>query len=74
MFLLFGLYNKWWRYSGVRDLVSVFLATLAAAAVGMVVAEYVADKLQPAIYGLHYVHLDVTAHACRGRCSRSTGC
>jgi len=62
VFLLFGLYNKYWRYAGVRDLVSVFLASLAAAAVGMLVAEYVADKLQPAIYGLHYVHLDVTAH------------
>ncbi len=62
VFLLFGLYNKYWRYAGVRDLVSVFLASLAAAALGMLVAEYVADRLQPVIYSLRYTGLDVTAH------------
>ena len=62
VFLLFGLYNKFWRYAGVRDLVSVFLASLAATAVGMLVAEYVADRLQPVIYSLRYVQFDVTAH------------
>ncbi len=46
-----GMYNKWWRYSGVRDLASLFWGTLAAAAVSMVAAEIVAFKLQPAIYG-----------------------
>jgi FlaA1/EpsC-like NDP-sugar epimerase len=60
VFMLFGLYNKWWRYSGVRDLVSVFLATLAAVALGMIVAEYFADKVQPAIFGRW--HNDITAH------------
>jgi FlaA1/EpsC-like NDP-sugar epimerase len=60
VFMAFGLYNKWWRYSGVRDLVSVFLATLTAVALGMLVAEYVADKVQPTILG--YWHNDVTAH------------
>jgi FlaA1/EpsC-like NDP-sugar epimerase len=60
VFMLFGLYNKWWRYSGVRDLVSVFLATLAAVALGMIVAEYFADRVQPAIFGRW--HNDITAH------------
>jgi FlaA1/EpsC-like NDP-sugar epimerase len=58
--MLFGIYNKWWRYAGVRDLVSVFLASLAAVALGMIVAEYVADTLQPTILGRW--HNDVTAH------------
>ena len=62
VFLLFGLYNKYWRYAGLRDLVSVFLASLAAAAVGMLVAEFVADRLQPVIYSQRYPGLDVTAH------------
>jgi FlaA1/EpsC-like NDP-sugar epimerase len=62
VFLLFGLYNKYWRYAGLRDLVSVFLASLAAAAVGMLVAEFVADRLQPLIYSQRYSGLDVTAH------------
>ncbi len=62
VFLLFGLYNKYWRYAGLRDLVSVFLASLAAAAVGMLVAEFVADRLQPLIYSQRYTGLDVTAH------------
>jgi FlaA1/EpsC-like NDP-sugar epimerase len=49
--LVLGMYNKWWRYSGVRDLAGLFWGTLAAAAVSMVVAEIVAFKLQSPIYG-----------------------
>ena len=54
-----GMYNKWWRYSGVRDLASLFWGTLAAVAVSMVVGELVAFKLQSPIYG-HWHNL-VTA-------------
>ena len=50
-FLVLGLYNKCWRYSGVRDLVSVVLATVFGSAVGMVVGVIVAAKLQSDIYG-----------------------
>jgi FlaA1/EpsC-like NDP-sugar epimerase len=50
-FIVLGLYNKWWRYSGVRDLVSVFLAATFGGAVGMVAGGFAARGLQSAVYG-----------------------
>ena len=33
-FVGFGLYNKWWRYSGIRDLTAIIRATLVASVIG----------------------------------------
>jgi FlaA1/EpsC-like NDP-sugar epimerase len=51
VYMLFGLYNKYWRYSGVADLWSVFMATLAGAFAAFAAAEIVSMRLQPDIYG-----------------------
>ncbi len=51
VFLLLGLYNKWWRYAGVRDLVSLFWGTLAGVALSMIVGELVVHYLQTPIFG-----------------------
>jgi FlaA1/EpsC-like NDP-sugar epimerase len=51
VFLVVGMYNKWWRYSGVRDLASLFWGTLVGVAVATVVGEFVASKLQSPVYG-----------------------
>jgi FlaA1/EpsC-like NDP-sugar epimerase len=61
VFIALGMYNKWWRYSGVRDLASLFWGTLAGVAVAMVVGEVVAFKLQTPVYG-HW-HNVITASA-----------
>ena len=59
VFVLLGMYNKWWRYVGVRDLASLFWGTLAGCAVAMIVGELVVHYLQTPIYG-HW-HNVVTA-------------
>ena len=51
VFVLLGMYNKWWRYVGVRDLASLFWGTLAACALAMIVGELVVHYLQTPIYG-----------------------
>ncbi len=51
VFVLLGMYNKWWRYSGVRDLASLFWGTLAGVALSMIVGELVVHYLQTPIYG-----------------------
>jgi len=61
VFVLLGMYNKWWRYAGVRDLTSLFWGTLAGVTLSMVVGEVVAFKLQTPIYG-HW-HNVITADA-----------
>ena len=61
VFIVLGMYNKWWRYSGVRDLASLFWGTLAGVAVSIVVGEVVAYKIQTPVYG-HW-HNVITASA-----------
>ena len=45
-FISFGLYNKWWRYSGVRDLTLIIQATLVASVLAFVAGSLVARYLQ----------------------------
>ncbi len=49
-FVFSGLYNKWWRYAGIRDLASLLQATVIASALAVVAAEIVARYTQtPAV-------------------------
>jgi FlaA1/EpsC-like NDP-sugar epimerase len=52
-FIFSGLYNKWWRYAGMRDLASLLQATVIASALAVVAAEIVArsSHLPSAIRG-----------------------
>ena len=50
-FLLLGLYNKWWRYAGVRDLASLVRATVIGVAAATFVGEVVSRNLQSEVYG-----------------------
>jgi FlaA1/EpsC-like NDP-sugar epimerase len=52
-FFFSGLYNKWWRYAGIRDLASLLQATVIASALAVVVAEIVARYTQalPPVHG-----------------------
>ena len=45
-FFFSGLYNKWWRYAGMRDLASLLQATVIASALAVVAAEVVARYTQ----------------------------
>ena len=45
-FVFSGLYNKWWRYAGIRDLASLLQATVIASALAVVAAEIVARYTQ----------------------------
>jgi len=45
-FLMSGLYNKWWRYSGMRDLASLLQASVVASALAVMAAELIAKYAQ----------------------------
>jgi FlaA1/EpsC-like NDP-sugar epimerase len=51
-FVGFGLYNKWWRYSGIRDLTAIILAAIVGSGVAFVGGALAARYLQPGIYTL----------------------
>jgi FlaA1/EpsC-like NDP-sugar epimerase len=48
-FVGFGLYNKWWRYSGIRDLTAIILATVVGSAIAFVGGALAARYLQPPV-------------------------
>ncbi|MBM3147185.1 MAG: polysaccharide biosynthesis protein, partial [Actinobacteria bacterium] len=50
VFWLMGLYNKWWRYSGVRDLTHIVEASIVGEVAAVVVSLIVARTLQPPLY------------------------
>jgi FlaA1/EpsC-like NDP-sugar epimerase len=51
-FIGFGLYNKWWRYSGIRDLTAIILATAVGSGVAFVGGALAARYLQPGVFTL----------------------
>jgi len=55
-FLMSGLYNKWWRYAGIRDLAGLLQASLVASALAVVAAELVARYAQsPVMFRGHEI-------------------
>jgi FlaA1/EpsC-like NDP-sugar epimerase len=50
VFLLLGLYNKWWRYSGVRDLTHIIQASVIGEAAAVVVALLAARFVQEPVF------------------------
>jgi FlaA1/EpsC-like NDP-sugar epimerase len=52
-FMGFGLYNKWWRYSGVSDLTHIIQATIVASGLALLAATLAARYLQSPIYPPH---------------------
>ena len=59
VFLLMGLYNKWWRYSGVRDLTHIVEASVIATVVGAIVAVVVARTLQAPFFNINGLDIEV---------------
>ena len=52
-FIGFGLYNKWWRYSGIRDLTAIIQATVVGSGIAFVGGALAARYLQPAVLTLY---------------------
>jgi FlaA1/EpsC-like NDP-sugar epimerase len=50
VFLLLGLYNKWWRYSGVRDLTHIIQASVIGEAAAVVAALLAARFVQEPVF------------------------
>jgi len=59
VFVLMGLYNKWWRYSGVRDLTNIVQASVIATVAGAVVALVVARTIQAPLLTRYGVDISV---------------
>ncbi len=59
VFWLMGLYNKWWRYSGVRDLTHIVEASIVGEVAAVVVSLIVARTLQAPLYSRFGVNVAV---------------
>ena len=58
-FLALGLYNKWWRYSGIRDLTHLIQATVVASVLALVAAELAAHFVQTPLLNRQGVNISV---------------
>ncbi len=59
VFLVMGLYNKWWRYSGIRDLAHIVQATAVGEVVAVLTAVLVARYLQPPLFSRYGINVAV---------------
>jgi FlaA1/EpsC-like NDP-sugar epimerase len=59
VFFVMGLYNKWWRYSGVRDLTHIVEASVVATVAGAIVAVVVARTMQTPLLNNHDIDITV---------------
>lgn len=59
VFWLMGLYTKWWRYSGVRDLTHIVQTSIVGEVAAVVVSLVVARTLQMPLYSKYGVNVAV---------------
>jgi len=59
VFLCMGLYNKWWRYSGVRDLTHIVQVSIIGEAAAVIVAMLVARYIQEPVFTRFAVNIAV---------------